>query len=257
MKTIIAEIMRKFDIEYYASVPFGECKIINEQKLERCFNKTIPETAVVMLAPYYSGAHDGRNISLYAVPRDYHLFFRDLFGFAEAELQKAYPGNIFKGYADSSPIGEADAALKAGLGVLGNNRLLINEKYGSYVFIGEIITDMKFTGEETTANKIKPCLRCGKCAASCPSKKNCLSAVTQKKGALTREEENLIKNNGTAWGCDICQTVCPLNTSAAETPIEFFRRDLTDRAEIGDNITDRAYAWRGRKCIERNLKLLQ
>ena len=96
---------------------------------------------------------------------------------------------------------------------------------------------------------------------------DCLSAVTQKKGDLSEDEKAYIKKYGSAWGCDICQLVCPLVKKAidggAETPIEFFRenriKNLTPEAlsEMTDEeFKKRAFSWRGRATVERNLRLL-
>ena len=96
----------------------------------------------------------------------------------------------------------------------------------------------------------------------------CLSAVTQKKGALTAQEEKYLKTYGYAWGCDICQLACPMTRKAvaagAQTPIAFFHEEripvLTaerlsrmDEAEF----RRRAFSWRGREPLLRNLSILE
>lgn len=97
---------------------------------------------------------------------------------------------------------------------------------------------------------------------------DCLSAVTQKKGELTPEEAAYIRKYGSAWGCDICQTSCPLVRRAiereAKTPIEFFYRDRistltsgTVNAMSDEEFAARAFSWRGRKTILRNLALFE
>ena len=94
----------------------------------------------------------------------------------------------------------------------------------------------------------------------------CLSAVTQKKGELSAEESALILRYGSAWGCDICAAVCPYTKKAiAEgntTPVEFFKTDrianlTTNMVKAMDKETfrARAFAWRGRKTILRNLEI--
>ncbi len=96
-------------------------------------------------------------------------------------------GKNFCGMADSAPINEVRAAAYAGLGLQGDNGMLINEKYGGYVFIGAIYTDAVF---EYGGDKTSSCIHCGKCGEACPMKngRDCLSAVTQKKGDLTEGE---------------------------------------------------------------------
>ena len=80
---------------------------------------------------------------------------------------------------------------------------------------------------------------------------------------LTDEEKDLMRKYNILWGCDECQRYCPHNLNAVKTPIEFFYKDripcLTE--ELLDSMSDedfekRAFAWRKRKTIERNLHVL-
>ena len=120
-------------------------------------------------------------------------------------------------------------------------------------------------------NEIKSCEGCGLCKMKCPAslnKSECLSAITQKKGELTKQEEELIKAHRTAWGCDICQRVCPHTQKAIQngtitSPVEFFKKDRMPSPTYEDifnmcdrEFSERAYSWRGRAVILRNLKLL-
>ena len=255
------EELKKHGIEYSAAVPFDACSIINERKLGVLNKRMTPRSVIVFLVPYYVG-EEKRNISKYAVSRDYHLFMRGLFDGVCETLSEKY-GAVFCGMADSAPINEVKAAAYAGLGMIGDNGMLINGKYGAYVFIGAIYTDAVF---EYADDKTSHCPHCGKCRAACPMKegRDCLSAVTQKKGALTEAEVSYILQYGSAWGCDICADVCPFSKKAAKTPISFFYEDRTPylTPELLQGMTDeqfaeRAYAWRGRSVIERNLNLLQ
>ena len=75
-------------------------------------------------------------------------------------------------------------------------------------------------------------MNCGACARICPSncmdesdprpKTECLSAITQKKGELTDKEIEMMLKNGSIWGCDVCQNVCPYTKNASFTPISYF-----------------------------------
>ena len=114
------------------------------------------------------------------------------------------------------------------------------------------------------------------CIKSCPSGalgddfdcENCLSAITQKKGELTEWEESLIRKNKIVFGCDICQKVCPHNKDVATTPIDEFSKNrifsislediqnLTNR-EFNQKYGNRAFAWRGKAVLERNLKIIE
>ncbi|MCL2518323.1 MAG: hypothetical protein FWF15_07160 [Oscillospiraceae bacterium] len=254
IQSIVESGLREENIEYYASLPFDECKIINTSLVEKSFGELKPRSVIIFLAPYFSGRYPERNVSLYAIPRDYHLFFREIFISIENNLLRTYPNNIFKGFTDHSPINEVDAATKAGLGIIGENGLLINEKYGSFVFIGEILTDLDVAAQ---AQAVGACHNCGKCRIVCPSYNECLSAITQKRGVLTDREQQMIRAYGIAWGCDVCQLICPHNADVAETPVQFFREDLIPNVPPECEIVGRAYAWRGKGCIHRNLDLLK
>lgn len=257
--------LQKHGIEYSAAVPFSACGIINERRLGVLRKRLEPKSVIVFLVPYYVG-EEKRNISKYAVSSDYHLFMRGLFDSVCLVLSEKY-GADFCGMADSAPINEVKVAAYAGLGMLGDNGMLINEKYGSYVFIGALYTDAVF---EYGDDKTSFCPHCGKCRESCPMKDGweCLSAVTQKKGELTDDEISYIRRYGSAWGCDICADVCPFSQKAvkngAVTPIEFFYEDRTPYLTPGllqsmtdEQFAERAYAWRGKAVIERNLELLK
>ncbi len=222
-----------------------------------------PETVIVACFPYLlnDSAYENRNISKYAVVTDYHEVAVARLEKAAEELRTLYPDNNFAVFADNSPIPEVRAACAAGLGVRGINSLLITEKYGSYVFIGEIVTDLKIDAD---SGELKSCIGCRKCIVACPSKsisetdfgqKACLSAITQKKGELSDEEKKLMKECGCVWGCDICQDVCPMNKNAAETQIEEFILSPVPHISAECSLESRAYEWRGRKVIERNINI--
>ena len=258
-------ILKRYGIEFSSVLPFERCEIINERRFGVLKKRLWPASVIVFLVPYYAG-EEKRNISKYAVSRDYHLFMRGLFDDACARLSEKY-GASFCGMSDSSPINEVRAASYAGLGMIGDSGMLINEKYGAYVFIGAIYTDVEFDDE---GDKTMGCIHCGKCRAACPAKdgRQCLSGVTQKKGELTDDDAAYVLEYGSAWGCDICADVCPYSCAAvkngAVTPIRFFYEDRTPylTPDILQSMTDeqyaeRAYAWRGKAVIERNLKLLQ
>ena len=239
-------------------------KIVNEKLILR--ENFDPRSVIVFLIPYYS--HNGENISRYAVARDYHLFIKEISERFVSEMKRAYPEYTFKGFGDHSPIDERYAALVGGLGILGDNGLLINEKYGSYVFISEIITDTPCELVEARAiGEIVRCERCGACVKKCPTgvlsdcSQNCLSDITQRKGELTESEISLMKENNTVWGCDVCQAVCPHNRDPVVTPIEFFKSDIITRLDFDtinsmsdEEFKKRAFAWRGKKTVIRNIE---
>lgn len=221
------------------------------------------KTVIVCLFPYYLGEdkYNGSDISKYAVVPDYHDVVTELLEEACDELKGQYPDKEFVSFTDNSPIPEVRAAVNAGLGVKGKNGLLINKDYGSWVFIGSIVTTKEYSYIE---NKVTECIGCNKCISSCPTDSitnwginidTCLSDITQRKGELTEEQQNLIIDSGCIWGCDICQNVCPMNKNIRINPLNAFTSDIRIKADA-DNLDGRAYAWRGKKTIERNIKIL-
>ena len=251
-------VFKNEKIEYIGILPIEKCKIINQSLYERTC--TWAKSVIIFLVPYYTGDKPERNISLYAVPRDYHSYMASLTDRIVQRLQYMQPDRRFRGMADHSPIAETSAAAMAGLGIIGDNHRLINEKYGSFVFIGEIFTDMVCTEEP---KEISYCQHCGACTAACPSPDSCLSALTQQKSGLDEKTAALMRSYNTAWGCDICQLACPHNIAAERTPIDFFWQDrifeltpdiLDEMSD--DELNSRAFGWRKRKTIARNIKLL-
>ena len=268
MLDFIRTELKKVNIDLVGSLRLDECIIKRKYLLER--NGISDGSVIIFAVPYLSQASmEQKNISAYAISRDYHLFFSSLFDSLLTDLRKKYPDNIFACFSDHSPIDEIDAACHAGLGVIGKNHLLITEKYSSYVFIGEIITDASLP---SSYREKETCMDCGKCTSACPvgmSAQSCLSSITQKKGELTEEEIKLITQSKCAWGCDICQQVCPHTKKAISngtifTDVDFFKENLTPMltydliSQMSDNeFSKGAYSWRGKSVITRNLKILE
>ncbi len=266
MFTFLSEILQKKHIDTFAPIPLSACKTVRPYLLER---EGIADGTVIVLAiPYYTHAckDPARNLSAYAVSKDYHLFFASLFDELLPLLRARFPMHRFAGFADHAPIDEIHAAAAAGLGVLGENNLLLTEPYSSYVFLGEIITDAHIPCEP---KPLRHCDGCTVCRRACPARGGalCLSELTQKKGALTADEEQALLAHNTVWGCDICQEVCPYTRRALArgtifSPIPFFNTDTIPRltSELLEKMSEaefqaRAYAWRKRETIGRNLKL--
>ncbi len=218
--------------------------------------KRLPEnakTVIPCIFPYKVREQKPKNISRYSAVPDYHEVLAKYLESAVENLKREFPNNEFVWFADNSPIPEVRAGVLSGLGVKGDNGLLITEKYGSFVFIGEIVSDLEIECNEQSGE----CLHCGKCKTHCPKNIgiDCLSAVTQKKKELSPLEENAIIKFNTVWGCDICSDVCPLNINKDFTYIPEFKENYRDEYVIGEDITHRAFAWRGEKVILRNAKL--
>lgn len=216
------------------------------------------ESILMLLLPYLVSNEPG-NLSRYARVPDYHQVAGEMLQDAVSRLQAAFPAACFVPFVDNSPIPEVYAAARAGLGIIGKNGLLINEEYGSWCFLCEIVTDLTV---EPTGAAPKSCIGCLACRAACPGnalqdgfeKDRCLSAITQKKGELSGWERDLMEKSGCCWGCDRCQEVCPYNRRAKRTGIAAFLKGY--RADfVLDAPADgmrRAWEWRPRRVIERN-----
>lgn len=263
----IAEFLKSENIFEYATLPIEKIRVVNPRRYERISERFTPKTVLLFLMPYYA-FESSSNISRYAVPRDYHFFAEELKNRAKTVFDCE-----FELCADTSPINEVEACVEAGLGVVGRNSLLINRRYGSWVFLGEFYfpfeeNDPFFNGVEKREVAEKTCIGCGECERVCKSirdgdRSSCISFINQKK-KIDESEEKLIFESTYVWGCDECQRVCPMNTGE-ETPIEFFfknrisrldKETLKDLIETGE-FSRRAYSWRGEGVISRNVEIFE
>ena len=266
MLSTITEFFHEHKIEYFSVLSYSDCNEISAELIAR--EGFTPKSVILFLIPYYAGRAE--NLSCYAASLDYHIAIRDLTDALIERLEGEFPDNHFRGYGDHSPIDERHAAVISGLGIKGDSTLLINEKYGTYVFIADIVTDISpdLLGA-VTPRPLVTCSHCGACKRACPTGilraecDECLSAITQRKGELTDGEIDLMRKINTVWGCDVCQNVCPYNRDPKPTPIDFFHKNrivcLTSDALASlskAELKSRAFGWRGRKTVERNLKAL-
>jgi epoxyqueuosine reductase len=172
-------------------------------------------------------------IARYAYGKDYHAVMKEkmakLFSFIKKTFYPDLKGRCF---VDSAPLLERSLAVRAGLGWIGKNGMLINRRLGSYVFIGELVIDI-----DLTYNNIEEKNRCGncsKCTEACPTKaiignstvdsNKCISYLTiENKGEIPEKYKN--KLSGWIFGCDICQEVCPWNRIAKPMNEPEFKSD--------------------------------
>ncbi|HBL84086.1 MAG: hypothetical protein A2Y17_12540 [Clostridiales bacterium GWF2_38_85] len=267
------EIIKKiFGLQKLYEVDFlniAELEILKPHLL----NNADYKTCILFIVPYNTPENNPVYISKYAVSRDYHLYFNNLYNNIIPELEVCFPGEVFKGFADVSPFNERLALSKSNLGFYGDNGLIINKKYGSYIFIGEIISTLDLHLSKDSKNnesKYQKCLHCGKCKAACPvgvvesrDYTKCLSYISQKKNK-TEEENQLLIDNNILWGCDICQNCCTYNQNSEYSDIPFFKMNIINKltSEIVENMSDdefkeRAFAWKDRKTILDNLKFFE
>lgn len=267
MKGKIEAILKNLGLEI-----FGFCRFSDIGELLPTRNRSaIPEKAATVLTflfPYRIPDTKKRNVSLYAVGLDYHDIILRKLTAAKEKLSKEFPNNNFAAFCDNSPIREARAAYLSGLGFLGQNSLIIHQKYGSYCFIGEIVCDLEI---EDYSSPLGNCKNCGKCISECVGgalsvkngkvvfeKENCLSFLTQKKGELTEIEREKIARGGLVWGCDTCSDVCPMNRGTDYSNIEeFYVSTMPYLSEENVSFSaDRAYGYKGEKILLRNLGIL-
>lgn len=218
----------------------------------------------------YNNPEEG-NISKYAMGKDYHLVVKKKLECLSEILQEE--GYTCMYFSDSWNMNERFLAVTAGLGFIGKNHMFISKKYGSYVFIGAIMTDCELEPSKPTKDL---CIGCNECIKNCPGEalakdgsfheNLCLSYITQKKGELNQEEEMILKKGGSVWGCDMCQSICPYNQNAPFSIIEEFSNDLITLLDVNENISnkefkrkykERAFSWRGKFPILRNQKILR
>ncbi len=157
-------------------------------------------------------------LSSYAYGRDYHFVLKNkmyaLFDF----MKECYPDLEGRVFVDSAPVLDRAWALRAGLGWIGKNSMLISRKAGSFVFIGEIISNIEIA--ENPLPEPDRCGNCSRCIDACPTKailndrlldaRRCISyqTIENKDEIPASLHEHLA---GRVFGCDICQLVCPWN----------------------------------------------
>jgi len=160
-------------------------------------------------------------LSKYAYGKDYHFVLKEkmnlLFDFIKAQHYEV-EGRVF---VDSAPVLDRAWARKAGLGWIGKNSNLISRSAGSFVFIGEIILNLELEYNSIPENDF--CGSCTRCIDACPTEaildmrtldaEKCISYQTiENKGEISQELSGKLTNR--AFGCDICQDVCPWNRNA-------------------------------------------
>jgi epoxyqueuosine reductase len=187
-------------------------------------NEILPgaKSVISLALNYYTDedySHDPETgkISRYAWGKDYHLVIWDKLLMLENSLRKLDPAFISISYVDTGPVMDKVWAKRAGLGWIGKHTNLINQEFGSWIFIANIITNYEFN----YSNGIEDfCGSCTACIEACPTNaiveeyvvdsNKCISNLTiENKGEISQEFKG--KFDRWIYGCDICQDVCPWN----------------------------------------------
>ncbi|MGI6097277.1 MAG: tRNA epoxyqueuosine(34) reductase QueG [Dethiobacteria bacterium] len=241
--------------------------------------------SIISLAVPYSGGPqepaDGEGvlrgyISLFARGHDYHRVLKERLALIVRFL-KQESGTDFNylTFVDNGPPLERAIAVRAGLGWSGSNCCLLTPQYGSWVHLGEIICDLEL--QPDTALQ-KDCGDCRNCLEACPTGAllepgvldpyRCLSYWTQAGGYIPPEIRPALSNR--IYGCDTCQSVCPVNIKAAQRGLQVGLKKNYCNASLIEaeplllpilNLSNKGFrnvfgetsvAWRGRKTIQRN-----
>ncbi len=200
-------------IENHKEIRKDPCNIVDH-------GKSIIAAAFLykMQAPNTWG--EKNRISSYAWGEDYHTVIKKKLTRIIRSLEKNNPGFIGRAFVDTAPIPEKIIAAKSGLGWIGKNSMLINRKLGSYLFLGEIVSNLDLPSDNPVKNY---CGTCRKCLDECPTgailengiidSRRCISYLTiEKRGSFSDSEKKMIDYQ--LFGCDICQQVCPWNKKA-------------------------------------------
>ncbi len=199
---------------------------------------------------------------------DYHRVLNDKIELLIYEIKKVADFQ-YKYFVDTGPLVDRELAVKAGIGYYGKNNLVINDDYGSSIFLGHILTDLELEFNERQESK---CGDCDLCLRACPAgaleepyrinPKKCISYLTQTKDKIPEEYRK--KMGIKIYGCDTCQLVCPKNKGIKKSCHEEFiptitkgYMDLEELFQISNRQFKEKYghmagSWRGKNILKRN-----
>jgi epoxyqueuosine reductase len=222
--------------------------------------------------PYASGLRGA--VSSHAWGHDYHRTIgtrlRRLADFISAE----FPGERCLPCVDTGPMVDRAAAVRAGIGWFGKNGNVLTREFGSWVLLGELITTLELPPDAPLA---KTCGHCVECIVRCPTgaigadgrvdSRRCISDLTQLRTPIPRELRPAIGNR--LWGCDDCQTVCPVNERKERAAKSRAREEFAPLPQVGTSMDlgavlhmtksqfkawfgPTSMAWRGKAVLQRN-----
>jgi epoxyqueuosine reductase len=201
--------------------------------------------------------------------QDYHHILRKKLKMLEEYIATKVPEAKFKSMVDTGELVDRAVAERAGIGWSGKNCSIITPEFGSYVYLGEMITNLPFEPDSPIEDQ---CGTCTKCLDACPTgalvqggqlnSQRCIAFLTQTKGFLPEEFREKIGNR--LYGCDSCQTACPINKgkdfhfhSETEPDSEIAKPLLKPILHISNRDFKEKFgpvsgSWRGKKPIQRN-----
>jgi epoxyqueuosine reductase len=227
--------------------------------------------SVIVVGKLYKTAHPGgRAISRYAWGTDYHDVLRQgLEELARRLGQELGAGFDWRAAVDTAPLLERSLARQAGLGWIGKNTCLIHQQSGSWYFLGELLTSLEIEPDFPAPAR---CGTCTRCIDACPTgaldrggldARRCISYLTvELRGDIPEELHGGI--GGHAFGCDICQEVCPWNRRAPHTEDERFFPQIPLELEELARVTEESFralfrrtpVWRAKYAgFQRNLTI--
>ena len=169
-------------------------------------------------------------IARYAWGTDYHLVvkkkLKQLADLISAQHSPSDHQPLLRCFVDTAPLAEKELAARAGLGWIGKNNLLINQQFGSWLVLGEIVTDLQFEHDQPVADQ---CGDCSRCLDACPTQalvqprildaRRCVSYLTIEAKSTLPDLKKFKNPQVTQWifGCDFCQNTCPFNQNTPTT----------------------------------------
>nr|WP_312578560.1 tRNA epoxyqueuosine(34) reductase QueG [Sedimentibacter sp.] len=206
-------------------------------------------------------------ISLISFGEDYHHIVNESLKEFGKRLEK-YFSFKYKICVDTSPLIDKEICRRAGIGNYGKNSLLINEDFGSFIYLGYLLTDLDIV-EKGNDKYIDICKDCDICIKLCPNNailkngkvntKRCISYLTQTKNYIPIEYRKNMGNH--IYGCDVCQLVCPKNQKTLTTESSSnYKKLLVDLKELlsisnsqfADKYGNTSGGWRGKNIWKRN-----
>ena len=198
---------------------------------------------------------------------DYHYVLQDKLDRLAKGIEELTANFEYKGMVDTGALVDTAVAQRAGIGFIGKNGLVISKEFGSYMFLGELITNLDIEPDQPVDYD---CGDCNRCVTACPTScligdgtmnaKRCLSFQTQDKGIMDLEFRKKIKT--VIYGCDICQICCPYNKGldnplATEIDPDLAHPELLPFLELSNGQFKEKFghiagSWRGKNILQRN-----